>query len=170
MPTIHVCALSKIADEVRATGARALVTLINSQTPVPRPAEIAPGRHLSISMSDITAPLDGHIMPGDTHIDQFLAFVRGWDRAAPMLIHCYAGVSRSTAGAFIAACALNPGRPEAEIARTIRARSPTASPNPLMVALADRVLARQGRMVAAVEAIGRGEDCFEGVPFKLELA
>ena len=170
MPTIHVCALSKIADEVRATGARTLVTLINSQTPVPRPAEIAPGRHLSISMSDITAPLDGHIMPGDTHIDQFLAFLHGWDRAAPMLIHCYAGVSRSTAGAFIAACALNPARPEAEIARIIRARSPTASPNPLMVALADRVLARQGRMVAAVEAIGRGEDCFEGVPFKLELA
>jgi len=170
MPTIHVCALSKIADEVRATGARTLVTLINAQTPVLRPGVIPAERHLSIPMSDITAPLDGHIVPGDGHIGEFLAFVRAWDRAAPMLIHCYAGVSRSTAGAFIAACALNPARPEADIAQAIRARSPTATPNPLMVALADRVLARQGRMVAAVEAIGRGEDCFEGVPFKLDLA
>ena len=56
MPTIHVCALSKIADEVRATGARTLVTLINAQTPVERPRDIVPAKHLSISMSDITAP------------------------------------------------------------------------------------------------------------------
>ena len=88
----------------------------------------------------------------------------------PVLIHCYAGVSRSTAAAFIAACALNPTRDEAEIARAIRAASPTATPNARLVAIGDSMLERGGRMSAAIEGIGRGEECFEGVPFALELA
>ena len=41
--------------------------------------------------------------------------------------------------------------------------------NRLLVAVADALLGRDGRMIAAIEAIGRGEDCFEGVPFALEL-
>ena len=96
--------------------------------------------------------------------------MRGWDRAEPMLIHCYAGVSRSTAAAFIAACALKPERDEFEVARALRAASPTATPNARLVALADAALGRDGRMSEAIAAIGRGEDCFEGTPFALELA
>jgi hypothetical protein len=48
--------------------------------------------------------------------------------------------------------------------------SPTATPNRRLVALADRRLGREGRMAAAIAAIGRGADCFEGAPFALELA
>jgi predicted protein tyrosine phosphatase len=79
-------------------------------------------------------------------------------------------VSRSTAAAFIAACALAPERDELVIARAIRAASPTATPNGRLVALADEALGRKGRMISAIETIGRGEDCFEGTPFVLELA
>ena len=86
-----------------------------------------------------------------------------------MLIHCYAGVSRSTAAAYIAACRLSPHRDEHEVARALRAASPTATPNLRFVALADERLGRGGRMVAAVAAIGRGRECLEGVPFTLEL-
>jgi predicted protein tyrosine phosphatase len=98
-----------------------------------------------------------------------LRFVHSWDRAAPMLIHCFAGVSRSTAAAYIAACALAPERDELEIARALRAASPTASPNAHLVALADDALGRGGRMKKAIAEIGRGEECSEGVPFTLEL-
>ncbi|HEY1736047.1 MAG TPA: protein tyrosine phosphatase, partial [Methylovirgula sp.] len=35
--------------------------------------------------------------------------------------------------------------------------------------LADRILARNGRMSAAIKQIGRGADCFEAEPFVLEL-
>jgi predicted protein tyrosine phosphatase len=87
-----------------------------------------------------------------------------------MVIHCYAGVSRSTAAAFIAACALAPNRDEFVVARTLRAASPTATPNARMVALADLALGRNGRMNEAIAEIGRGETCFEGTPFTLELA
>jgi predicted protein tyrosine phosphatase len=52
----------------------------------------------------------------------------------------------------------------------LRQRSPTATPNARLVALADAALKREGRMIAAIEKIGRGEDCFEGTPFFFEVA
>ncbi|QBR71198.1 protein tyrosine phosphatase [Beijerinckiaceae bacterium] len=169
MPRIHVCPLSKVPETVSATGARSLVTLIDKGTPVRRPREISPEKHLVVVISDIVVSLDRHILPSEIHVEKLLAFVRGWDQSSPLLIHCWAGVSRSTAAAFIAACALNPDRSEAEIAQTIRAKSPTATPNARLVAIADVMLERNGRMVGAVEKIGRGSNCFEGTPFTLEL-
>ena len=62
-----------------------------------------------------------------------------------------------------------PKAAEAEIAQAVRANSPTATPNARLVAIADAMLGRNGRMVAAVEKIGRGCNCFEGAPFVLEL-
>ena len=170
MPQIHVCSLSRIAQTVQATGARSLVTLINAGTPVERPAAIAPERHLFVSVSDIVAAEEGHILPTEVHLAEVLAFVRAWDRRQSLVVHCYAGVSRSTAAAYVAACALREDFDEAALARTLRARSPTATPNAVMVALGDRLLGRQGRMIAAVAAIGRGRECFEGVPFSLDVA
>ena len=113
--------------------------------------------------------MDGHVTPGDGHVAAILAFAEAWDRKEPLLIHCYAGISRSTAAAYIAACALAPERDEAEIARALRIASPSATPNALFVSIADRLLGRDGRMVAAIAEIGRGADAFEGEPFSLNL-
>jgi predicted protein tyrosine phosphatase len=170
MSSLHVCPLSLLHPTVEATGASHIVTLIGSNTAVERPVCVTADRHLFIAVSDIAEPTEGMILPGRTHVEQLLAFVRGWDRAAPMVIHCYAGISRSTAAAFIAACALGPERDEAEIARRLRAASPSATPNPRLVAVADRLLSRKGRMIGAVAAIGRGEFASEGKPFRLEIA
>jgi len=170
MSRIHVCALSLIDETARATGAASLITLLSPGTPVARPQSIAADRHLYLSISDIVAPSEGQVLADDAHVRELLDFVRGWDRASPIIIHCYAGVSRSTAAAFITACAINPEEDEAGIARRLRAASPTATPNLHLVALADTLLGREGRMVDAIKAIGRGEECFEGVPFALEIA
>jgi predicted protein tyrosine phosphatase len=113
--------------------------------------------------------MDGYIIPCDEHVRRLIEFVRVWDRRNPMVVHCYAGISRSTAGAYVAACALNPRRDEGAIARELRLASPTATPNARIVSLADRMLGRDGRMIAAIESIGRGEIAFEGVPFRLDL-
>jgi predicted protein tyrosine phosphatase len=56
---------------------------------------------------------------------------------------------------------------EEELALELRRASPSATPNRLIVSLADDILGRQGRMVKAVEKIGRGADAFEGTPFIL---
>jgi predicted protein tyrosine phosphatase len=86
-----------------------------------------------------------------------------------MVVHCFAGISRSTGAAFVAACALNPQRDELQIAQAIRSASRTAQPNARIVSIADRLLKRQGRMVRAVEAIGPGEAAAEGHPFRIDL-
>ena len=66
-----------------------------------------------------------------------------------VLIHCEAGVSRSTAAALIMyACWLGQGREE-EAMRSVIAQRPCAIPNRRMVALADRLLALNGRLLQA---------------------
>jgi predicted protein tyrosine phosphatase len=168
-PILHVCSLDRIGAAVAETGARSLVTLLSKGTLVTRPPAIAAERHLYIAMSDIIDPVEGHILPAERHVHMLLKFVGDWDQAEPLLIHCFAGVSRSTAAAFITVCALNPRRDEGEIARAIRAASPTATPNARLVSVADEILGRSGRMTEAVAAIGRGQDCEVGVPFALEI-
>jgi predicted protein tyrosine phosphatase len=158
-----------VPETVRATGAQSLVTLLDKGTPVKRPSGIAAEKHLVVMLSDIVVEAEGHTLPSESHVENLLAFVRQWDQTAPLLIHCWAGVSRSTAAAFITACALRPHRDEAEIAQAVRTKSPTATPNSRLVTIADAMLGRNGRMVAAIEKIGRGRNCFEGAPFALEL-
>jgi predicted protein tyrosine phosphatase len=166
---IHVCSLARLHDTVRETGARHVVTLIKDVSLVHRPPTIPAENHLLLDMDDITDHIEGYVAPAEAHVNDLLRFVRAWDRAAPLVVHCYAGISRSTAGAFVTACALNPNRDEAVIARAIREASPTATPNPRIVALADRVLGRNGRMVAAIRAIGPGMGAFASEPFRLDL-
>jgi len=166
---IHVCSLARLHATVEETGALHIVTLLKDTDRVERPKTIAPGNHLILGMDDISTPMDGYIIPADEHVTRLLEFVRGWNRAKPLVVHCYAGISRSTAGAYVAACALNPHRDEMAIAHELRRLSATATPNIRIVTLADRMLGRNGRMVAAIDSIGRGEMAYEGVPFRLDL-
>jgi len=166
---IHVCSLARLQETVEDTGARHVVSLIGDEARLERPSSIAPENHLWLRLHDISTPLDGYIMPGEEHVSDLLAFGRGWDRCAPLVVHCYMGISRSTASAFASVCALNPDRDETSIAQALRRASPTATPNIRIVSLADRLLGRHGRMVAAIETIGRGDLTAEAAPFRLDL-
>ena len=166
---IHVCSLADLPETVRLTGASHILTVMGKVDQVQRPASVLEANHLKVSMDDITEAMEGFVTPSEAHVEQVLTFVRGWDRAAPLVIHCYAGVSRSTASAFATACALNPHRDEMLIAQQIRAASPTASPNRLIVTLADKALGREGRMVRALEAIGPASMMVAGQPFRVDL-
>jgi predicted protein tyrosine phosphatase len=166
---IHVCSLAALPDTVKTTGASHVLTVMANVDQVQRPESILAANHLKVQVDDITEQLDGFVAPSHSHIEQVLNFVRGWDRGAPMVVHCYAGISRSTASAFAAACLLNPHRDEISIARQIRAASPVASPNRLIVSLADRALGREGRMLRALDEMGPGSMMVEGIPFRIDL-
>ncbi|MCW5692362.1 MAG: protein tyrosine phosphatase [Pseudolabrys sp.] len=166
---IHVCSLARLYKTVEETRALHIVTLLRLTDRVTRPAHIAADNHLVLAVDDIVDAEDGYTVPAQEHVLRLIDFAQAWDRSAPMVVHCFAGISRSTAAAFTAACALNPQRDEATIAQAIRAASPTAAPNKRIVAIADDILQRDGRMIRAVEALGRGQEAMEGHPFRLEL-
>jgi predicted protein tyrosine phosphatase len=166
---IHVCSLAKLEETVARSGAERVLSLLAAGTEVTRPASISRENHLHLVMHDIAVAQDGMTMPGEDHVRNLLAFARKWDRAKPMVVHCYAGISRSTASAYIIAAALAPKRDEVELAQTLRALSPSATPNARLIAVADALLGREGRMITAIEAIGRGADAFEGTPFVLKI-
>ncbi|HLL27977.1 MAG TPA: protein tyrosine phosphatase [Xanthobacteraceae bacterium] len=172
---IVVCSLSRLQETVEKSRARHVVTLVRDEELIKREREglknqgIRPEDHLWLEMDDIADEMDGMIAPNEEHVERLLAFLDRWDRAQPMVVHCYAGISRSTAAAFVAACALSPGRDEAEIAARLRAASPTAYPNRRLVALADSHLGRGGRMSAAIETMGFGVGAYEAEPFVLGL-
>jgi predicted protein tyrosine phosphatase len=166
---IHVCSLARLHDTVAETRASHMVTLLRIVDRVERPQSIAPSNHLILGMDDIAVPADGYTHPAEEHVVELVEFVRRWDRRAPLVMHCYAGISRSTAGAFISACALNPIRDETAVARTIRQSSATAMPNIMLVSHADRILKRDGRMIEAVMTLGPGLPAMEGEPFRLDL-
>jgi len=164
--TIHVCSLIEVPNIVRRTRAGHLVTCLADLELSETPAGILTGRHLRLLMHDIDAEQAGFTAPNASHVADFIDFVRSWDHRTPMVIHCYAGISRSTAAAFIAQCALNPAVPELTIARRLRTASASATPNRRFVSLADAALGRSGRMVQAAADIGPG-DLTSAKPFAL---
>lgn len=170
---IHVCSLARLHEVVETSGADRVITLVRDISRVTRPATVVAENHLILSIDDIEDELDGMVAPAETHVAELIQFVQGWDRRKPIVVHCFAGISRSTAAAFITACTIAPERDEHEIARTIRAASITAQPNPRIVAFGDKLLDRNGRMVSAVQRIGKGD--FSGgfieqaEPFVIEI-
>ena len=169
MSMILVTPLSAVLDCVRSYRPSHLVTLLSPEYMIETPDGIAPGHHLRLSLNDIADPALGEAPPGERHVAELIAFGRKWDASKPMLVHCWAGVSRSMAAAFTLLCdRAGPGS-EYEIAQEIRARASHAQPNRLLVRLADQALERDGRMVRAVEAMGPGRLVDEGVPVELPL-
>lgn len=165
---IIVGPLNKVQSLIDEHGVAHVVTLLAPNTPHDAPRGIAPDRHLKLFFHDIVEHMDGHIPPSATDAGRLIDFLSSWDRQDPMLIHCWAGISRSTAAAYTALCLFRPKADEEELALELRAASPSATPNKLIVSLADDVLGRNGRMVKAIAKIGRGADAFEGTPFVLK--
>lgn len=166
---IIVGPLNKVQTLVDAHDVSHVVTMLAPDTPHELPKGIATERHLRLYFHDIVQQMDGHVTAKAADAERLIAFLQDWDREKPMLIHCWAGISRSTAAAYTALCLFRPQADEEELAFELRRASPSATPNRLIVSLTDNILGRQGRMVKAIEKIGRGADAYEGTPFKLSV-
>ena len=170
MPFILVSPLSALESTIDTYGPSHLITLLSPEYMIETPRRISADRHLRLALSDVADAVDCETPPTERHVHRLLAFGNGWPAEAPMLIHCWAGVSRSMAAAYTLLCQrAGPGN-EFEVARLLRARAPHAYPNPLIIRFADAALQRGGRMVAAVASIGRGEIVAEGRCVQLPLS
>jgi predicted protein tyrosine phosphatase len=146
-----------------------VVSLLGPETPHRSFSGIADANHLKLTFHDITEPAEGLTPPAADHVETLIGFLGSRQGQDPLLIHCWAGISRSTASAFTAMCLYNPDFDEMSLARQLRGLSHVATPNRRIVAFADDIMGRRGRMVDAVDAIGRGEDAFEGVIFQWKV-
>jgi predicted protein tyrosine phosphatase len=163
MPRILVTPLSSLEDAIESHRPSHIVTLLSPEHMIETPPGFASDHHLKLGVNDVSHPEAGENPPGRDHVDRLLAFSRSWDASQPLLIHCWAGISRSMASAYAVLCdRFGPGR-EVEIALAIRKRAGHANPNLLLVAHADAALGRDGRMVEALQAMGPPLRVMEGV-------
>jgi predicted protein tyrosine phosphatase len=165
---IHVTSLSALNTVTTQLQNCDLLTLLSPDHPSVDWSALASVRHVRLAFHDIVEPVPGLTPPDRDLMQAVLDFGRQHESQRSLLIHCWAGISRSSAAAFVIACDRNPGF-ERDIANELRRRAPFVTPNRLMVRLADELLARDGRMVEAIDNIGRGAEAREGEPYALPL-
>ena len=163
---LAVCPMAELDAEVARMAPAAVVSLLGPEQPLPPIPVDAP--RLVLRFNDVAAPAPKMVVPTAEMVERLLAFAASLPPDEVLLIHCWMGISRGPAAAFVLACAAAPAVSEADVAARLRCASPSATPNPLLVRLADEALGRSGRMSAAVARIGRGCDAALGNAFELD--
>jgi predicted protein tyrosine phosphatase len=95
MFTLAICGLNELPDKIDSFAPTHILSVITHIEP-------QPGHHMHIAISDVPMPMDGHVHPTMEHLQQVLAFTEHLTDDDRLLIHCYAGQSRSTACALAA--------------------------------------------------------------------
>src|SRR5688572_1237177 len=124
--SIVVCPRSRVEQIVALHRPERVVSVLDPGSAFPEFGPAYAGRHLRLSFHDLHEPAVGVTLPSAEHIRELLRFVGDWERSAPLLVHCRAGIGRSTATAYVAACFLAPSASEHEIAVALRRASPLA--------------------------------------------
>jgi predicted protein tyrosine phosphatase len=108
-----------------------------------------PGARFSFSYFDDVefARSDG---PDRAAVYRILLFSQGFTLADKILVQCRAGISRSTAIACAIACQHAPPGEEKAAVQHVRKIRPQMLPNFHIIRLADEILQRQGRLIAAI--------------------
>ena len=152
---IYVTSLFEMPHYVQTLQPSHLISIIQPEFQPPTPAGIAQANHHRVQVHDIVEPVPGFIHPRESHIRELIDFLAGWQAETPLLVHCYAGISRSSAVALIARV-VKSGKP-LDSATALRRAAPQAKPNSLIVALADDTLNLGGSLIDARLSMGVGE-------------
>ena len=166
---LFVTPLSRLAETLRLSGGDRLLSLLSADAAFALPACIAKVDWLRLIFNDIAEARAGLVAPSPRDLRAILDFAAATAAGESLVVHCHAGISRTTAAAYVIACARKPDLDEDRLADELRQLSPSATPNALVVAHGDAALGRGGRMVAAIRRVGRGVEAFEGIPFSLDL-
>ena len=89
-----VCSLANVPKAVAGYQPSHVISLLGSNHEMPEIGSVAGPNHLKLGFNDISAPREGFVPPGERDVETLVRFARDWDRSSPMLIHCWAGVSR----------------------------------------------------------------------------
>lgn len=156
---LTVCGIEELAGHCQG-GASHVLSILDPHWPVPE-AFGGFGEHakLELRFDDVIEEVPGTVPPTGEHVAAVLGFGRRLvaeaNGEAHLLVHCHAGVSRSTASmALILAQALPQAPAEQVFGEVLRIR-PQAWPNLRIVELGDAMLGRDGALVAAAAGLYR---------------
>ena len=148
-------------DELPAQGERGVSHVISILDPDhPLPAAIAAyGDHarLDLRFHDVIEETAEQVAPGTDDIRRILTFGRGLPAAERirLLVHCHAGISRSTAAMALVLAQAHPEQPAADLLQHILSKREKAWPNLRMLELGDRLLARADPLATAAPVLYR---------------
>lgn len=149
---IYVSGIVDMPILVRQFDIQDLVSIVGIESQPPTPPEIDISNHHRCPVDDVTEASPGKTAPQSEHIVDLIEFLNSRDRDSRLLIHCIAGVSRSTAAALIAHT-LKTNDPR-KSANELREAAPYAWPNRRIVALADSILKLDGQLIRSREEMG----------------
>ncbi len=144
----HICGLDELAAAPLATADR-IVSIIGTQQPTPPELSGISTPVLTLRFDDVVAPIDDARPATEADIRAALQFDAGAREDERLVVHCTAGISRSTALLAVLLAARHPALND-EIFTAIRKIRPKAWPNMRVVMLGDDVLGRRGTLVAAL--------------------
>jgi predicted protein tyrosine phosphatase len=154
---LTICGIPEL-DEHCAAGVTHVLSILDPDWPDPPAFAAFPPHHrLALRFNDIIDPRPDQLAPASADVARLLAFGREPDLTAGshLLIHCHAGVSRSTAAAALILAQARPDRAAGEVLAAVAQLRPRAWPNLRILEFGDALLGRNGELVAAVAAIYR---------------
>ena len=154
---VTICGIPEL-DEHSAAGVTHVLSILDPEWPDPPAfAEFAPHRRLALRFHDIIEPAPERLAPTRDDVERLLAFGRelGEPAGSHLLVHCHAGVSRSTAAAALILAQAYPDRPAREALDAVARIRPRAWPNLRILEFGDALLGRDGEIIAAAAAIYR---------------
>lgn len=151
MPDFFICNRSQVSRRVRSLQATHLLSLLDPARTMWKPSTIAPGNWLWLKFQDQEKPEDFQA-PTLEHAQHILAWGRQLPADARVVVHCEAGISRSTASALALKVQAHGGIAGARA--WIDNERPHACPNMLLAEFFDQLLGLQGQFVALCEDIG----------------
>lgn len=154
---VTICGIPELDGHCGA-GVTHVLSILDPDWPDPSAFDtFPPHRRLAMRFHDIIEPLQGRRLPGRENVEQLLAFGREIRGGSPahLLVHCHAGLSRSTAATALILIQSQPDRPAAAAFETIAGIRPRAWPNLRILELGDALLRRNGEIVAAAGSVYR---------------
>jgi predicted protein tyrosine phosphatase len=154
---ITICGIDELQGH-GALGATHVLSILDPEFPVPEAfGEYGEHDRLELRFHDIIDPTPGMILPGPEHVEAILAFGRNLDAdpQANLIVHCHAGISRSTASMALILAQAMPHEPAEAILATVHGIREKAWPNLRLIELGDVLLGRDGTLVEAAYLLYR---------------
>jgi predicted protein tyrosine phosphatase len=152
-PAFAICGLDELIGH-QGRGVTHILSILDPEWPDPEAFQAYdPHFRATLRFHDAIEPGPDILLPQKADVEAILTFGRDAAEAGGLLIHCHAGISRSTAATLMILAQAHPNEGEDELAERLLQTRPQSWPNSRMINFADGLLDRNGRLMAATTGI-----------------